>query len=667
MLRPALLLTASLLSVPAHAVSPAVADSGERLAGVLERVEGAFSSANALDRLFDGSGAPGSAGGVSAASLDAGQLERVKDLLGHGAPDGAPPIEPFVFNLDGGGRSEAQSAGLEGFVYQEAELAHARGRAALLRNLPDYFLYLDALLAAQGWAVNTRAKLAELKAAPLPDAEKYDKVLTLVREFTAALRTEVAASDKSAWVRKARIYELFPRAFNLAGRREAYGTRSAGRFFADFTTSDMLAIKAMGFDTLWPMGIFPIGQRNQSGTGGGSPYSIQDHEALNPELGTEEEFRAFVQRAHAAGLRVIIDFVPNHTAMDSKLLMTHPEWFVHRDAGAGPAPGGYFEHADPKTGRKYWIAHGGYEMNGSVAPWIDTAQIDYSDPGMRAEMTRIVRSWVTRFGVDGFRVDMAYIVLNRNFARSWHKAMPPGEFLAQLISTARGAAPATAFIAEAYDDWDSLSRTGFDLAYGKNDMGRPGGHVGWYDALQSRDPGRIGAALRRAAFLDWQTGGMGMLEFIGNHDEASPKRAFGPWMYGASHLTLLLPGNLLFYGSQETGFDAYDPREPKSIPFCVPVVVDWKKGDPEAKRFYDTAFVEARRVRAELGASDLIALDGAGDGWAGYLLASRTNGRKVVVVANPSDRWVHVKVDRPEYGLQIDRWYSPLDYGVIRP
>ena len=656
------LLLSLLLPVFAHAAPSALAASNERLSGLFERVGGAFASGNALGRLYDGSKAAPRENGVSAQALSSYQLGQAKDVLSRGT---VPGIQPFVFSVEGGDRSSARSAGLEGFVYQEAELSRAHGRAALERNLSDYFLYLDALLSPVGWASSTRSQIAGLKASDLSSSEKYERLMGLVRDYTSSLQTEVVKSDKSAWVRKARIYEIFPRAFNLPGKRETYGARSSGRFFADFSTRDMQEIKRMGFDTLWPMGIFPIGRRGQSGTGGGSPYSIQDHETLNPELGTEEEFRLFVQRAHSAGLRVIIDFVPNHTAMDSKLLTNHPEWFIHRPAGSGPAPSGYFEHS--AQGKRWWIAHGGYEVYGTVSPWIDTAQIDYSNPSMRAEMSRIVRSWVRRFGVDGFRVDMAYLVLNSNFSRAWRKGMPPGEFLAQMIANARQEDPSTAFIAEAYDNWDDLSKAGFDLAYGKNNMDRPGGHVGWYDALQSRNPGWIQAGIERAAFLGWQTGGMGMLDFIGNHDEASPERAFGKWMYGASYLTLMLPGNLLFYGSQENGFDAYDPREPKSIPFCVPVTVDWKKGDPEAKRFYDKTFAGANRVRAELGDADIVPLDGAASGWAGYLIKSRANGKAAVVVANPTDRWVEVKIDLPEHGIQIRKWYSPLDYGLIRP
>ena len=245
-----------------------------------------------------------------------------------------------------------------------------------------------------------------------------------------------------------------------------------------------------------------------------------------------------------------------------------------------------------------------------------------------------------RFGVDGFRVDMAYLGLNANFSRTWGARMPPREFLEELITSVKAAHPAAAFVAESYDNWDDLSACGFDLIYGKNDIARPGGHVGWYDALQSRDPDRIRAAVERAEFLQWQKGGADMLAFTSNHDEASPARAFGPWLRGASLLTWLNPGGRLFYGSQETGFDQPDPREPKSIPFCVPVTVNWKNADPSLSEFYRETFRAAQALRERLDRPVLKALRPQGrPAWVGYaLVAPGEKKTGALVLANPTNR-----------------------------
>ena len=274
-------------------------------------------------------------------------------------------------------------------------------------------------------------------------------------------------------------------------------------------------------------------------------------------------------------------------------------------------------------------------------------------------MVRIVRGWVGRTGVDGFRVDMAYQVLNRYFAHNWGLKMPEREFLEELITSVKSAYPATGFIAEGYDGWDELSAAGFDLVYGKNDMGRAGGHAGWYDSLTSRDPGRIRAAIERAAFLQWQAGGSGTLDFVGNHDEASPERAFGPWRRGAAFLTLLMPGSLLFYGSQEIGFDRPNlDREPKSLPFSVPVSVDWK-GDPQTTAFYQDAFAKAAALRRRFPEARIQALDSQG-GWVGYALVPQGQTKAAaLVLANPTDHAAAVQT--PGWSGTL----GPLGYALV--
>jgi len=600
-------------------------------------------------------------------------LQEARALLSLGTiePNGER-IRPFVFSLGEGRLHASPTAGLEGFLYGEERSAKLVGREMLLRHLPDYARYLGGLFAPVAWAQEACNKVQNILHSPLPPQARYGQLMDFLSLYTQGLRREMAAADKSRWSRQARIYEIFPRAFNLAGKRMARGRApGTGRpFFADFGAQDLLDIKALGFDAVWVMGIFPIGLRNRSGSAGGSPYSIRDHEALNPELGTADDFRGFVDRAHQAGLKVIMDFVPNHTSMDSKLLMNHPEFFLNKRADpAGPEQPdrGFFTHTDPATGRKLWVRHGGYGIFGNVEFWIDTAQVDYSQPGLRREMIRIVKSWVERFNVDGFRVDMAYLDLNANFSRTWDVRMPQQEFMDELIAAVKAAYPATAFIAEGYDNWDELSIAGFDLIYSKNNMDRPGGHTGWYDALHSRCPGCIQAAIERAEYLQWQTAGSAALHFFGNHDEASPQRSFGPWTQGASFLTLLMPGSHLFYGSQEIGFDRPDPREPKSIPFCAPVTIDWQSAKSDTAQFYEELFRTAQALREIHDNPILKALRPQGDpAWVGYaLLAPEKKQPAVLVLANPTERSVAVDFHDEESGLAWLGQLPPYGYSLL--
>ncbi len=618
-------------------------------------------------------GLPGASGSPRS---DYPDLRATKQLLSEGPTDGS--IKPFHFRFSDGGSLTAQGSGLEGFVYAEDRIGRLRGRSELHGYLGDYFKYLEALLGSVSWAEDARARIREIQASAAGPMAQYAELMSFVGRYTESLRDKVAASDSARWAKTARIYEIFCRAYNLKGKREAEGGRPQSlqekRFFADFREKDLRRIRAQGFDTIWVMGIFPIGKRGAMGSAGGSPYSIQDYESIHPDLGTSQEFKAFVSRAHRAGLRVIIDFVINHSSMDSKLLQEHPEFFIGRPAGEGPPPRGFFDIVDARGSRR-WIRHGGYDSYGSLAFWEDTAQLDYSNPRLRRKMISIVEGWVRDYQVDGLRVDMAYQILNRYFQRNWkgdEVQMPRREFLEELITEIKGKYPGTAFIAEGYDGWDELSRVGFDSIYGKNTMERPGGHVGWYDALTSRDPAHIRAAIERQAFLHWQEGGSGMLSFIGNHDEAAPLRAMGPWMEGASFLTLLLPGSLLFYGSQEIGFDASnaDPNVegPKSIPFGRPVQVDWKNADPKISRFYRQTFSLAGELKRDAPAPRLEPIAAEGKDWVGYWLRPSKPGRlrAAAILANPSEREAEVRLEDPELGVQYQGSLPAFGYRLIR-
>jgi hypothetical protein len=162
-----------------------------------------------------------------------------------------------------------------------------------------------------------------------------------------------------------------------------------------------------------------------------------------------------------------------------------------------------------------------------------------------------------------------------------------------------------------------------------------------------------------------------MLNFFGNHDESSPERAFGPWMRGASFLTLLLPGPQLFYGSQEIGFDAGGgPHlEPKSIPFNFPVQVDWRHAEPDVSRFYQEAFRAAGAVRAYLGDPSLKALRPQGHpAWVGYALVAEGDKKPgALVLANPSDQNVAVDFQDPRLDVGWVGILPPYGYTLIQP
>ena len=133
---------------------------------------------------------------------------------------------------------------------------------------------------------------------------------------------------------------------------------------------------------IWIMPINPIGKINRKGTLG-SYYSVSDYLAVNPEFGTAQDFHHLVNAIHAQGMKVIIDWVANHTAWDHPWTVAHPEYYVHDAKGNFVAP---------------------------VPDWADVIKLDYHNKQLRAEMIKSLEFWVTDYDIDGFRCDVAGMV-----------------------------------------------------------------------------------------------------------------------------------------------------------------------------------------------------------------------------------------------------------------
>ena len=186
----------------------------------------------------------------------------------------------------------------------------------------------------------------------------------------SALRA--ASVAHAAWTRNATIYEVNVRQYTPEGT------------FAAFERH-LPRLRRMGVDILWLMPVQPIGHKNRKGPLG-SYYAIADYTATNPEHGTEADFRHLVDAAHAQGMRVILDWVANHTAHDHEWIAAHPDWYVHRADGT-------ISNARDNEGRE--------------TDWTDVAELDYDNPAMRAAMIGEMRWWLDRMGIDGFRCDVA--------------------------------------------------------------------------------------------------------------------------------------------------------------------------------------------------------------------------------------------------------------------
>lgn len=295
------------------------------------------------------------------------------------------------------------------------------------------------------------------------------------------------------WTRDAVLYQINTRQFTPEGTFRA-------------AIRELPRLKELGVDILWLMPIHPIGIENRKGTLG-SPYSVRDYYDVNPEFGTKEDFRAFVDAAHAQGFHVILDWVANHTAWDNPLRTQHPDWYERSWNG----------HFRPTT----WF------------DWSDIIDLDYSKPEVRDYMAGAMAYWVREYGVDGYRTDVAGMVPVDfwNRVRSDLDAIRPVFMLAEW-------------------EWPELHRRAFDASYA----------WGWESAMHDIGLGRadVGALFGWHSWDDgaWPHGAMRML-FTSNHDknswEGTEYERFGPALENVTVLTFVSDGIPLIYNGQEAG------------------------------------------------------------------------------------------------------------------
>lgn len=163
------------------------------------------------------------------------------------------------------------------------------------------------------------------------------------------------------------MYQIFPRNYSREGNFPA-------------VLCDLDRIKELGTDIIWFTPIHPIGVKNRKGTLG-SPYANMDYRAINPEFGSEDDFRQLVDAIHDKGMKCIIDVVYNHTSPDSVLANEHPEWFYHKPDGS---------------------------FGNRVADWSDVIDLDYANRDLWEYQIDSLKKWAGI--VDGFRCDVAPLV-----------------------------------------------------------------------------------------------------------------------------------------------------------------------------------------------------------------------------------------------------------------
>ena len=308
------------------------------------------------------------------------------------------------------------------------------------------------------------------------------------------------------WSYSAILYEMNIRQFTAEGTFRAASER-------------LPFLRSIGVDAIWLMPIYPIGEEDRKGSLG-SYYSIRDYKGVNPEFGSEADLRDFITKAHALGIKILFDWVANHTARDARWISERPvDWYERDQEGRAKVP---------------W-------------DWSDTAKLNYANREVWRGQIDAMRYWVEQFGIDGFRCDMAMLV--------------PIEFWQEASAELHSIKSDIFMLAEAEED--NLFDGAFNMSYQWNihhimcDIAKGARRV-WdlRNAMHAERQRYPREAMR--------------LSFTSNHDEnswsGSEQSRFGRALEVMTAMTFLMPSTMpLIYTGQEVGYDhsfAFFDRDP---------------------------------------------------------------------------------------------------------
>lgn len=341
------------------------------------------------------------------------------------------------------------------------------------------------------------------------------------------------------WAKNAVIYEVNLRQFSPEGDLKGF-------------EAQLPRLKKLGVDILWLMPIFPISMEKRKAKDKvlvseikdpterkkykGSPYAVQDFTKVNPDYGTNEEFKALMEKIHGMGMRVILDWVPNHTGWDHKWITENPEYYTKVD-------GKITDPINPET-KEPW-------------GWDDVADLNYDNQQMRKAMIADMKYWITDMNIDGFRMDVAHGVPNDFWKQCSDALFAAGN----IFMLAEGEVPAQrndGYFAADYG-W-SLHHLLNEVAQGKK---KATDIVKWHEAD-----------------LKKHTRGYHM-NFITNHDENSwngtVEERMGDAADAMSIFTFTFEGMPLIYNGQEAPLK-------KRLEFFVADPIEWN-GYPKTE-FY---------------------------------------------------------------------------------
>jgi glycosidase len=363
------------------------------------------------------------------------------------------------------------------------------------------------------------------------------------------------------WIKTTNIYEVNLRQYTPEGTITAFAAH-------------LSRLKEMGIETLWFMPITPIAQKNKKGTLG-SYYACSNYTSVAEEFGTLEDFKRLVNEAHGMGMKVILDWVANHTGWDHHWTWEHPDWF-EKDEHTGD-----FKKASGMD---------------------DIIELDFKNPDLRKAMIDAMKFWITETDIDGFRCDLAFWV-ELDF---WVEAKPQLEAIKPLFWLGE---------LDPLDNPEYMQV--FDAAYTWRWMHKAEqfykGHLSFHDLLQVLEQYHA-----TAGFKAW---------FTANHDENSwngtEYEKYGALARALAVFSCTWPGVPLIYSGQEA------PNY-KRLQFFEKDPIEWKE-EAELAGFYQS-LLQLRKTNPALAAdAELRVL--AADADRCLLVFQRSEAGKAVIVA----------------------------------
>jgi len=351
--------------------------------------------------------------------------------------------------------------------------------------------------------------------------------------------SELNSLPSPSWAKSAIIYEVYLRSFSKDGKISSF-------------TKKLSELKELGVNTIWLMPIHLIGHIKRKGPLG-SPYSIKDYYRINPEYGNKDDFVELVHECHKLDMRIMIDFVINHTSNDHVEIKNHPDWFRQDEEG---------------------------QFTRKIAGWSDVIDLNYNNKEVWKYIKDVAIYWVKEFDIDGYRCDVAGLV--------------PEKFWMELREELLKIKPDFLLLAE-WEDPEMHLNT-FDVTYD------------WvlyyklYEIYNGTAPSQEALNLIVNRQNTFPSNAL-RLRFLENHDQARATYKFGINSFRPfATLIFCIDGIPLIYNGQEVG-------DPKYLTLFDKNAINWKiKGANEVRKFYKflidlrnqhPVFIEGETIKIE--------------------------------------------------------------------